>query len=147
MRRKVRWLMVAGLVTATAALTASSLASATPDRAATTHTLRFTSVETANKSFGYNFSDPDKDVRNGTVIGYDVLNGVYRPKTQTFTFDFAGSLNGGILYGRGTGNGMTGKLTGTITGGTGRYKGVRGTMRGRPTGTNGQNEKLVIGYH
>jgi hypothetical protein len=145
MRRTSLVIMAAALGALALVLTASGVASAASH--AKTHTLKFTSVQTASKNFGNHFADADKDVSKGKVIGYDVVSGVYHPKTQSFTFNFAASLKGGILYGKGTGSGSTGKLTGTLTGGTGKFKGARGTVNGQATGKHDQNEKLVIVWH
>lgn len=112
-----------------------------------THTLKFTSVQTSEKDFGNEFVDADKDVQNGKVIGYDVVNGIADTKSETITVDFAASLHGGVLLGHGVGSFKTGKLTGKITGGTGKYKGIVGTVTGQATGPTDDNEKLIIVYH
>jgi hypothetical protein len=137
-------LVAAGAVSVSLAFAGTSVADAT----GASNTLRLTSVQISEKEFsGNHFVDSDKDVSKGKVIGFDVVEGVYHPKAETFTLDLAGSLQGGIIYAHGTGNGRTGKFKGSITGGTGRFKGVRGTVTGHALGDQDQNEKLVITYH
>ncbi|MBE7195609.1 MAG: hypothetical protein INR66_24420 [Gordonia polyisoprenivorans] len=145
MKRKTT-LLVAGLASASFAVGGAGVALASSSAAS--HTLKFTSVQTAQHSIGkYGFADSDKDVANGKVIGYDVVNGTYNPKTSTITVDVAASLSGGILYGHGTGSLKTGKFKGKVTGGTGIFKGAEGTITGQATGKHGQDEHLVVVYH
>lgn len=145
MSRKITIIAVAGAATATLAVGgAGTLASAST----TSHTLKFTSVQVTEKGFsGGRFVDSDKDVQNGKVIGYDVVNGVYNAEKKTITINFAGALAGGIIYGDGHGSATSTKFTGTITGGTGVYKGIQGTITGKSTGKNDNNEQLVFTYH
>jgi hypothetical protein len=145
MRRKITTLAVVGAATVSLAVGAAvwSASARTPS-----HTLKFTSVHTAQKGYGgHRFADADKDVKNGVTIGYDVVSGAFHQKTNSFTIDFAGSLAGGIIYGHGTGSLKTGAFSGKVTGGTGMYRGIGGTISGQATGKQGQNEKLVITYH
>ncbi len=146
MSRKITIIAATGITALSLAVTGATLAGAAPSTAS--HTLKFTSVQTAQRSVGKNrFVDSDKDVRNGKVVGYDIVDGAYHPKTRTITVDVAAALKGGIVYLSGSGNVVSGKFTGKITGGTGTFKGVRGTVTGQASGKQEQNEKLVIVYH
>ena len=98
MSRKITTIAVAGIATLSLAVTGATLAAAAPS--ASSHTLKFTSVQTAQKSVGKNkFVDSDKDVQNGKVIGYDIVDGAYHPKTRTITVAVAAALKGGIVDG------------------------------------------------
>ncbi len=146
MSRKITTIAATGITALSLAVTGATLAGAAP--APSSHTLKFTSVQTAQRSVGkYKFIDSDKDVQSGKVIGYDAVDGAYHPKTHTITVAVAAALKGGILYVAGTGDVVSGKFAGKITGGTGTFKGVHGTVTGQATGKQGQNERLVIVYH
>src|ERR1700760_497496 len=97
MSRKIMTIAATGIAALSLAVTGATLAAAAPSAAS--HTLKFTSVQTAQRSVGKNrFVDSDKDVANGKVLGYDVVDGGYHPKTHTITVDVAAALKGGILY-------------------------------------------------
>jgi hypothetical protein len=139
--------LAAGAAMTSAALAVTGVSVASAMSAAKTHTLKFNSVETAQKNLDKtHFADSDKDVQNGKVVGYDVVNGVYHAKTQSITVDFAASLDGGIVYGTGTGTFKPNRFTGTVTGGTGKFKGVKGTLTGKAYGKDDNNEHLTLTY-
>jgi hypothetical protein len=115
--------------------------------AATSHTLKFNSVQTSTKRFGSHFINADTDKVHGKQIGSDVVDAVFNSKTQTFKISFAGALKGGIIYGAGKGSASTDKFTGKVTGGTGKYKNVTGTIKGTSYGVDGDNEHLTLVYH
>ncbi|GAB4011539.1 hypothetical protein [Nocardioides ultimimeridianus] len=93
---------------------------------ATSHTLRFTSHSLAGSQLGQRFGGADKLVRNGTVVGFDVVSGTVGPD-GVIHLRGAFSLAGGLMYVTGTVKGTSG--TGRVTGGTGRYAGATGTVR------------------
>src|SRR5215472_3558951 len=95
----------------------------------TTHTLKFTAVSLKSANFSSTDSGTaEQDVNSaGKVIGLDVVNFLFNPKTNTATGGVALDLNGGFLYGTlKTTNGQL--VTGTVTGGTGSFKGATGTI-------------------
>ena len=99
----------------------------------TTHTLKFTAVTlTPQTQFSQTSGgQAEKDVNSaGKVIGYDVVNVQFNPKTNTASGGVALSTNGGFLYGalKITNNPL---IHGTVTGGTGAFKGATGTITGR----------------
>lgn len=148
MSRKIAIAAVTGVAALSLAVTGASLAAATPAVHASSHKLRFASVETAQKSFGATtFVSSDRDVRNGKVIGYDVVHVVFHPKTNTFSVTVAATFKAGTLYLVGTGSGESADFSGRITGGTGVFRGAHGTVAGRAYGAHDQNEKLVVDYH
>jgi hypothetical protein len=108
-----------------------------------THTIRFTSVQTA----GVNYSkttgaQADKDVNKaGKVVGFDVLRFAYDPKTNKGSTGVVVGLAGGFLYGQLSGTGSV--IHGSVTGGTGNYKGAKGTI----TAKTGPNTAVTITYH
>jgi hypothetical protein len=134
---------VVTLSLAGAALTSELAAASSP-----AHTLRFTSVETAQKVLPKShFVATDKDVESGKTVGFDVVNGLASSKSASLIIDIAVSTHGGILYGHCRQNLKTGALTGTVTGGTGKFRGAAGTIAGQSAGNHGQNQAVVITYH
>jgi hypothetical protein len=94
----------------------------------TSHTLHFVSVTVKQKQLSSKwFTQSDKDVKNGKVIGYDVL--LFRATSNnTAAGQVAFATKGGFIYGKVpvTFNGTT--FNGKVTGGTGAFKGASGTL-------------------
>lgn len=98
--------------------------------AATTTTLKFTSVKKASTMFGKTaFAQQDTDVNSSNkTIGYDMLH-VTATSATSGAANIAGAFSGGILYGTGTINLKTGAFSkGKVTGGTGSFTGATGTI-------------------
>jgi hypothetical protein len=103
----------------------------------TTHTLRFTAVTlTPQTKFSQtSFGQAEKDVNSaGKVIGYDVINVEFHPKTNTASGGVSLSTNGGFLYGALKFTNNSSVVHGTVTGGTGAFKGATGTITGKQSG-------------
>jgi ribosomal protein L18 len=132
----------------TLSLTGAALSAELAQASASAHTLRFTSVETAQKvlSKGH-FVATDKDVESGKTVGFDVANGLASSKSASLIIDVAVSTHGGLIYGHCRQSLKTGALTGTVTGGTGKFRGAAGTITGHSAGNHGQNQAIVITYH
>jgi hypothetical protein len=112
----------------------------------TTHTLRFTAVQTAATSFSRtSFGEQDKDKRHGKVIGFDVVNGRLDTTTHTAHGWVSLSTRGGML--RGTLRFSNGPITrGRVTGGTGRFAGATGTIYAKALNSAGTRNAVVIHY-
>jgi hypothetical protein len=126
--------------------TAAFLLPATAGVGTATHTLKFTSVQQATVRFSKTIgAAEDKDVKNGTVIGYDVLRFAFNPKTNTASIGVALDTKGGFLYGvlRESGGSVT---RGKVTGGTGKYAGATGTITARSNKA-GTRTAVTITYH
>jgi hypothetical protein len=111
----------------------------------TTHTVKFISKQTSNKTIGGGSVETDKDVSHGKQIGSDLVTSKLNASQTKAVGDIAVGLNGGQIYAHFTFDTKTEKLAGKVTGGTGAYKGDGGTITGTPAG--GQNENLTIKYH
>ena len=111
-----------------------------------THTLKFTSVRQATAKFSKTVgAAQDKDVKNGTVIGYDMLRFAFNPKTNTASIGVALDTKDGFLYGvlRESGGAVT---HGKVTGGTGKYAGATGTITARSNNA-ATRSAVTITYH
>ena len=94
----------------------------------TAHTLHFHSLTLKQKQLSNRwFSESDKDVRNGKVIGYDVLL-FHATSNNTATARVAFTSKGGFLYGKFNATFTSTTFHGKVTGGTGIYKGATGTL-------------------
>jgi hypothetical protein len=132
----------------TLSLTATAFTAALAEASSTSHTLRFTSIETAQKVLPKShFAATDRDVVKGKTIGYDVVSGVAPSNSASLVIDIAASVPGGMIYGHCRQSLKTGALTGKVTGGTGKFRGASGTITGHPTGKHGQATAVVVTYH
>ncbi len=111
----------------------------------TTHTMKFTAVALKQAQFSRTtFGQTEKDVRNGKIIGFDVINGRFNPATNSMRGNVALSMKGGILYG--ALRFSNGPVTrGRITGGTGKFAGATGTIYGKSNST-GNRTAVVVHY-
>jgi len=145
LRSPITSIAVAGTAAALSA-TAAFLLPAGAGASTTTHTLKFTSVRQASVNFSKTTgAASDKDVKNGTVIGYDILRFVFNPKTNTASIGAALDTKDGFLYGvlRESASGVS---RGKVTGGTGRYAGATGTITARSNKA-GDRTAVTITYH
>jgi hypothetical protein len=145
LRAPIASLAVAGTAAALSG-TAAFLLPAAAGASAVTHTLKFTSVQQATVRFSKTIgAAEDKDVKNGTVIGYDVLRFVVNPKTNTASIGVTLDTKNGFLYGvlRESGGAVT---RGKVTGGTGKYAGATGTITAK-SNKSGNRTAVTIIYH
>lgn len=87
----------------------------------------------------------DTDVtRAGKVIGFDMLNLTFNPKTGKGSGHFAFDTRGGFIKGtlRLTASGATGRLTG----GTGKFRRVSGSLVARSLNKAGTRTAVTIAY-
>jgi hypothetical protein len=112
------------------------------------HTLKFTATaqQSANLS-PTSFTQDEVDTNAaGKVIGFDVINGVFNPRTHTAKGRVAFSTKGGILYG--SLRFSNGPVThGRVTGGTGKFRGAKGTIYGRNLNASGTRTAVTVTYH
>ncbi|MGZ4483594.1 MAG: hypothetical protein ACXVFR_08400 [Nocardioidaceae bacterium] len=111
------------------------------------HTMHFTAVALKSADFSQtSFGQTEKDVRNGKIIGFDVINGTFHPATNSARGRVALSTRGGLLYGKLKFS--NGPITrGTVTGGTGRFAGATGTIYGKSLNKNGTRTAVTIHWH
>jgi hypothetical protein len=111
---------------------------------AKTHTIRFKSVTLKQHNFSKtSFGETGKDVRHGTIVGFDTINGKFHPKTRSANGAVAFSTKGGMLIGKLTfSNGPI--TTGRVTGGTGKFKNATGTIKGTNLNKSGTRTAVVI---
>jgi hypothetical protein len=113
--------------------------------ATTEHTYTFTAVdEGSGVSLGKrDFAQQQNDVKNGKVIGYDILSGTYHPVTKKVTLHLAITRKGGLLY-LSERAGNTLKTHGIVTGGSGTFKGVTGTFSTSQKSANSKRVNVVV---
>ena len=131
-----------GVLAVGAAVVPAALA--TPS--STSHTLHFTALTQANKSLSRTtFTQDEKDVRNGKVIGYDVLL-ITSTSPSTATGRVAFASKGGFLYGRLTFDFNSPTVHGKIIGGTGSYRGATGTVLGKNLNKAGTRTAVTLKF-
>jgi hypothetical protein len=110
---------------------------------ATTHTLRFTSVQRGSAPLSKSVrAQTDKDLSpSGKLIGYDLLRFAGRSSGGV-----ALAISGGFMYG--TLHFTSSPVVhGHVTGGTGAYRGARGTVTARVLNQSGSRTAVTIKYH
>lgn len=126
-------------------VTAGTVAAAATPTAATVHTIRFISRQTASHRLNpHTALAAGTDRRAGKIVGYDVLHEHF---TQTSgQINGAVALAGGVLYFR-LPLSNSPVLTGKITGGSNSFRGVRGTITGKNLNQAGTRTRVTITYH
>ena len=115
---------------------------------ATTHTLKFTSVQQASVHYSSTVGgSEDKDVNKaGKVIGFDEARFAFNPQTNTISIGVAITNSGGFLYGALHQSATSPVSHGTVTGGTGIYAGATGTITATSNKA-GNKLAVTITYH
>ncbi len=110
------------------------------------HTLKFVSVtKSALPLSATSAAQQDTDVNKaGKVIGFDMLNLTFNPKTGKGSGHFAFDTRGGFIDGtlRLSSSGATGRLTG----GTGKFRGVTGSLVAKSLNKAGTRTAVTITY-
>jgi hypothetical protein len=114
----------AALATATVGLGLDGAASAH----AVTHTMTFRTPQIQDRIVNGIDVATDKNVQNGTVVGYDVTSCAVNVDTHIARCDVALARAAGLMYARARVNVVTNKGAGTVTGGTRRFAGASGTI-------------------
>lgn len=95
---------------------------------AVTHTMTFTNRQIADKVINDVDVASDKNLKHGTVVGYDVTSCRIDLDTHVAHCAVALSRPVGLMYARAHINVDTGRGGGAVTGGTGRFAGATGTI-------------------
>jgi hypothetical protein len=136
---------VAGLVGSSAFMLPAT-ASTQAGCACRVHTLKFISVTKSTLPLSArSIAQQDTDVtKSGKVIGFDMLNLTFNPKTGKGSGHFAFDTRGGFIDGtlRLTGSGATGRLTG----GTGKFSRVTGSLVARSLNKAGTRTAVTLRY-
>lgn len=113
-----------------------------------THTMRFTSVQLKSINFSQTtFGQSDVDVNSAHKrVGFDTLNGVFDPKTNSVKIDVAFDTKGGFMYFH-LHSTSPSTFAGRMTGGTGTFKHSHGTLTATNLNANGTRTAVVIKYH
>ena len=114
---------------------------------ATTHTLRFTSVELSSINFSkthFGQADVDRN-RAHQKIGFDTLNGVFDPKTNSVKIDVSFDAKGGFMYFH-LHSTSPNSYAGKMTGGTGRFRHATGTITAKNLNSAGTRTAVKIIY-
>jgi hypothetical protein len=113
----------------------------------TTHTVKFTALSLHEVNFSRTAQgETDKAVVAGKIIGFDLIDSNFDPKTMTGKGDLAVMLKNGFIYGTVT-FGASPVTKGTITGGTGKYKDATGTIVGKNLNKAGTKTAVTITWH
>lgn len=115
---------------------------------ATTHTLQFTSVQLKSINFSKTrFGQSDADIDSAhKVIGFDTLNGVFDPETNTVRIDVSFDTKGGFMYFHLHSTSPT-TFAGNMTGGTGKFKHAEGSLVASNLNKSGTRTAVTITYH
>ncbi len=121
-------------------------AMASPQRA-TTHTVKFTSVQVKSINFSKTrFGQSDVDLNKAHKrVGFDTLNGVFNPKTGSVKIDVAIDAKGGFMYFH-LHSTSESTFAGKMTGGTGKFKHAHGTLVASNLNQNGTRTAVTITY-
>jgi hypothetical protein len=113
-----------------------------------THTLKFTSVQEKVLPVSKTAQlEQDKDVSHkGKLIGFDVLNFKFNPKTSKGTVLIAIDLKGGMLFAVAPVSLSGSKTTGMITGGVGVFKDATGSLVAKDLNKAGTKLAVTITY-
>jgi len=112
----------------------------------TSHTLHVTSVVQKQRQLGRGtFLQDEKDLRNGKVIGFDVVR-FQSTSNSTAAGRVAFAGKGGFLFGKLSINFNSPTFHGTVTGGTGAYKGATGTISGKELNSAGTRTAVTLKF-
>jgi len=116
-------------------------------QSATTHTLKFTSVQVKSINFSKtSFGQSDVDLNKAhKKIGFDTLNGVFDPKTGSVKIDVAIDTKGGFMYFH-LHSTSESTFAGKMTGGTGKFKHAHGTLVASNLNKSGSRTAVTITY-
>lgn len=95
---------------------------------AVTHTMSFSNRQITDKVINDVDVATDKNLHNGTVVGYDVTSCKINVNTHIGQCDVALARPGGLMYAHAHLNVVTGHGAGIVTGGTRRFAGATGTL-------------------
>lgn len=142
MNRRIAAATVGAIAVAASAGTALALPS---HPAATSGTLKFVAVQTAQHTFhNGTFVGTDTDMSGGHKLGMDTIDCVPSSTGKTADCEVAGSFKQGQIYGTFTLNFKDGSLAGKVTGGTRKFTGATGTITGQAVSDT--KEKVSISY-
>jgi hypothetical protein len=113
-----------------------------------THTVKFTSVETSSINFSKtHFGQSDVDRNHAKQkVGFDTLNGVFNPKTESVKIDVSFDAKGGFMYFHLHSTSPT-TFVGPMTGGTGKFKHTHGSLVAKNLNKHGTRTAVTITYH
>ncbi len=113
-----------------------------------THTLKFTSVQISSINFSQtHFGQSDVDRNHAhQKIGFDTLNGVFDPTTNSVKINVAFDAKGGFMYFHLHSTSPT-TYVGPMTGGTGKFKHSQGTLHAKNLNQDGTRTAVTITYH
>ncbi len=111
------------------------------------HTLKFISVTKSTLPLSAtSIAQQDTDVtKAGKVIGFDMLNLTFNPRTGKGSGHFAFDTRGGFIDGT-LRLVSASKTTGRLTGGTGKFRGVSGSLVARSLNRAGTRTAVTITY-
>ena len=92
------------------------------------HTMTFRTPQIQDRQINDTDVATDKNVHNGTVVGYDVTSCRVDVTTHIARCDVALARAAGLMYARAHVNVVTGQGGGTVTGGTRHFDGASGTV-------------------
>ncbi len=112
---------------ATTALSGAGLVGAA-DATSAAHTYKFVAISDKSHNLGRNgFTGTEIDRVRGHVVGYDVITGIYNPRTQNVKIYVAVTRHGGMIFARVHNTSQT-SYVGRVTGGSGKFAGAKGTL-------------------
>ena len=145
---KIRATIAAIGIAAALGITGAIVLPAAASAHATTHTLKFTSVQQASVHYSSTVGgSEDKDVNKaGKVIGFDEARFAFNPQTNTISIGVAITNSGGFLYAALHQSASSRVSHGKVTGGTGIYAGATGTITATSNKA-GNKLAVTITYH
>lgn len=138
---------IAAAATAGLLGTGAFLLPALGSQQSTTHTLKFTSVQLKSINFSRKtFGQSDVDLNSAhNKIGFDTLNGVFDPATNSVKIDVAFDTKGGFMYFH-LHSTSPSSFAGKMTGGTGKFKHAHGTLVASNLNNTGTRTAVTITY-
>lgn len=116
------------------------------DAAPTTHTLKFVAISDRNHSAGrFGFEGTEIDRNHGRFVGYDLISGIFNPRTQSVKIYVAIARKGGLLFGQVHSTSET-TFVGRVTGGNGRFHGAKGTINAHNAPHNDNRTFVTVHY-
>ncbi len=120
----------------------------TADASPASGTLKFVAISDRGHGAGrFGFEGTDINRNHGRFVGYDMISGIFNPRTRSVRIYVAIARKGGLLFSRLHNRpGSQSEYVGRVTGGSGRFAGATGTIIARNAPHNDNRTYVTVHY-